>query len=157
MKKLVGGVLLTMLGVAGCSKESTPGGPGATGTQTGRSYQTPSEKPRTPETTDQERTFTLSVPSSELDLNRGEKKDVTIAIKRGSEFKESVKLQFNPPAGVTITPAEPVINSGEKDTKVTIESSPDAPVGKTNIEVTAIPDTGKTVSMPLAVEVHRKD
>ena len=99
--------------------------------------------------TDKNNTFTLEVPKMTTSVNRGKKEDVTISISRGSEFKESVKLQFHAPKGVTVTPAEPVIQAGQNKVTITIQAAGDAPAGKANIDVTAVPQTGKSVSLQM--------
>ncbi len=106
-----------------------------------------------PVVTDKNNTFTLEVPKMTTSVNRGKKEDVTISISRGTEFKESVKLQFHAPKGVTVTPAEPVIQAGQNKVTITIQAAGDAPAGKTNMDVTAVPQTGKTVSLQMPLEV----
>jgi len=161
MRRLLGGLLVTVLGLTGCTKESKPGGPGATGktpdiTPVERSYKAP-DTSRTEQDTlvSKENTFTLLVPGTEKDLDRGERKEVKISIDRGDAFNQAVRLQFKAPEGLTVTPAEAVIKSGEKETNVTIEAVPDAPTGEVTIEVTGIPETGKSVSMQMQIEVHK--
>ncbi len=85
----------------------------------------------------------------------GKKENVTISISRGSAFKESVKLQFHAPKGVTVTPAEPVIQAGQNKVTVTIQAASDAPEGKNNIEVKAVPESGKSVSLEMPVQVKQ--
>jgi uncharacterized membrane protein len=88
-------------------------------------------------------------------VDRGKKEDVTISISRGSAFKESVKLQFHAPKGVTVTPAEPVIQAGQSKVTVTIQAANDAPEGKNNIEVKAVPESGQSVSLDMPVHVKK--
>jgi len=149
--------------VAGCSQESSPGGPGAatqshssTSTSTspsGSAASTTTTTANKPMVTDKNNTFTLEVPKMTTSVNRGKKEDVTISISRGSEFKESVKLQIHAPKGVTVTPAEPVIQAGQDKVTITIQADGDTPAGKANIDVTAVPQTGKSVSLQMPLEV----
>lgn len=149
--------------VAGCNQESTPGGPGvATQSKTKATESTtPSQASSTtttaqkPIVTDKNNTFTLEVPRMTTSVKRGKKEDVTIAISRGSAFKESVKLQFHAPKGVTITPAEPVIQPGQNKVTVSIQADANAPAGKTNIDVMAVPESGQSVSLQMPVEVKQ--
>ena len=108
-----------------------------------------------PVVTDKNNTFTLEVPKMTTNVNRGKKENVTISISRGSAFKESVKLQFHAPKGVTVTPAEPVIQAGQNKVTVTIQAASDAPGGKNNIEVKAVPESGKSVSLEMPVQVKK--
>jgi uncharacterized membrane protein len=146
---------------AGCSQESTPGGPGAsnqtrttTSTTTtpssAKSVTTTANKPIIP---NKNNTFTLKVPEMTTTVNQGKKEDVTISISRGSEFKQSVKVQFRAPKGVTITPSEAMIPAGQDKVTVSIQATNDAPAGKGNIEVTAIPESGKSVALEMPVHV----
>jgi hypothetical protein len=149
--------------VAGCNQESTPGGPGVSNQSKASTTTstTPPESTSTtttaqkPVVTDKNNTFTLEVPRMTTNVNRGKKEDVTISISRGSEFKESVKLQFHTPKGVTITPAEPVIPAGQSKVTVSIQADASAPAGKTDIGVTAIPESGKSVSLQMPVEIKQ--
>ena len=152
-----------VVGVAGCSQQSSPGGPGVstqskttTSSSTSPASSTMSTTTTTrikPVVTDKNNTFTLEVPKMTTSVNRGKKEDVTISISRGTEFKESVKLQFHAPKGVTVTPAEPVIQAGQNKVTITIQAAGNAPAGKTNMDVTAVPQTGKTVSLQMPLEV----
>jgi uncharacterized membrane protein len=145
---------------AGCSQESTPGGPGAssqtrtttsttTTPSTSKSITTTANKP----VADINNTFTLKVPEMTTTVNQGKKEDVTISISRGSEFKQSVKIQFRAPKGVTVTPSEAVIPAGQDKVTVSIQATNDAAAGKSNIEVKAIPESGKSVALEMPVQV----
>jgi uncharacterized membrane protein len=151
------------IGVAGCSQESTPGGPGVSSQSrtTSSTSATPSSSTSTtttankPVVMDKNNTFTLEVPKMTTTVNKGKKEDVTISISRGSAFKESVKIQFHAPKGVTVTPAEPVIQAGQDKVTVSIQAAGDAPAGKSNIEVTAVPESGQSVSLEMPFQVKQ--
>jgi uncharacterized membrane protein len=150
---------------AGCSQESSPGGPGAssatkmntstTTTPTSSTSVTTTANKPVPVITDKNNTFTLKVPEMTTAVRPGKKEEVTISISRGSAFKESVKLQFRAPKGVTITPAEPVIAAGQDKVNITVQSTKDATVGKANIEVMAIPESGRSVSLEMPIELKQ--
>ena len=56
-------------------------------------------------------------------IKQGETKDVSISIKRGTNFQDDVTLKFtDEPQGVTIVPASPVIKNGETDAKLMLKS-----------------------------------
>jgi hypothetical protein len=149
--------------VAGCSQESSPGGPGASNQSrtTSSTSTTPSNATSTtttankPVITDKNNTFNLKVPEMTTTVNRGKKTDVTISIGRGSAFKESVKIQFHAPKGITVTPAEPVIQAGQDKVTVSIQATSDAAAGKANIEVIAVPESGRSVSLEMPVHVKQ--
>jgi len=104
---------------------------------------------------DKNNTFKLEVPRMTTTVNKGKKEDVTISISRGSTFKERVKIQFHAPKGVTVTPAEPVIQAGQDKVTVSIQATGDAPAGKSNIEVTAVPESGQSVSLEMPLQVKQ--
>ncbi len=152
------------IAVAGCSQESGPGGPGVanqpktststTSTPSG-STSTTTTTANKPVVTDKNNTFRLEIPRMTTSVTRGKKEDVTLSISRGSDFKQNVKLQFKAPNGVTISPAEPTIAAGQDKVTVTIQAAGDAPTGKHNIEVRAIPESGQSVALELPVNVKQ--
>jgi uncharacterized membrane protein len=157
--------------LAGCTQESNPGGPGvsnapratsstttsstvkANGTGTTREEVAQSREVQKPVVTDKANTFTLHAPKMETTLDSGKKKDIDISISRGSDFKQSVKLEFKAPAGVTVTPAMATIPAGQDKVTVTLEATKGAPVGKAQVQVMAIPESGQSVSLDVPVEV----
>jgi len=88
-------------------------------------------------------------------LDTGKKRDVDLSISRGSDFKQSVKLEFKAPAGVTVTPAMATIPAGQNKITVTLEATKNATAGKTHVEVTAVPESGESVSLEIPVEVKQ--
>jgi hypothetical protein len=152
-----------VVAVAGCSQESTPGGPGASSatkmntstTTTPTSSTSVTTTANKPVVTDPNNTFTLKLPEMTTTVRPGKKEEVTISISRGSAFKESVKIQFRAPKGVTITPTDPVIAAGQNKVSVTVQSTKEASVGKTKIEVMAVPESGRSVSLEMPIEVKQ--
>ena len=109
------GALAMFAALAGCTQESNPGGPGvssnpktttsSTSTVKSDGYSRETMKEQTaPNVVDKANTFTLHAPKMETTLDTGKKRDVDISISRGSEFKQSVKLEFKAPSGVMVTP-----------------------------------------------------
>lgn len=160
MKRLagIGGVAIAaLIGIVGCTSQSDRGGPGAANQNVNRSYRTP-DNPVVPDTNadrpiDKDDTFRVKVPALETNLKRGESKEVTIMVDRGSKFTQAVKLQFAAPTGIRISPATINLPGGEQDMKLTIAATDDAPTGKKNIDVTGIPENGKSVVVHMPVEV----
>jgi hypothetical protein len=136
--------MAVMLAVAltGCTKESEKGGPGADAAKKDANAD--------------EMTFTLDVPNITTTVEQGGRDKATISIDRGDQFKETVKLQFKPPAGVTVTPADASFNPDAESVEVTIEAAADAAPGDTNIEVTAMPQTGKALTKTMPITVTKK-
>jgi hypothetical protein len=161
---------LAMFALAGCTQESTPGGPGvsntparstttasstvkADGNGTTREEVATTRETKKPIVADKANTFTLEVPRMSTTLDSGKKREVEISISRGTEFNQSVKLEFKAPSGVTVTPAMATIPAGQNKVTVTIEASKEAAAGKSQLEVMAVPETGKSVSLEMPVEV----
>jgi uncharacterized membrane protein len=150
MRNFLFGSTIVSLFVVGCANESTPGGPGAkspTTSPTERSYRDASA----------DETFTLKVPSGTTNIDPGERKEVTISIDRGDNFKQTVALKFKAPAGVKVEPTDVQLKSDQEEAKVTLVVGADAPMGEWNIDVTATPETGKATSMSMRVKVEEKE
>jgi uncharacterized membrane protein len=156
------GAFAMFAAVAGCSQESNPGGPGVSSaprTNTSSTVKSDGNTTTRDETTtetrvvDKANTFTLEVPRMSTTLDTGKKRDVDISISRGKEFKQSVKLEFKAPAGVTVTPNMATIPAGQDKVTVTLEATKDASAGKNQVGVMAVPETGKSVSLDMPVEV----
>src|SRR5919201_859914 len=140
MKKwFVALLLVPLIGLVGCN-QSPPGGPGATGkpgtaprgtapgsTAPGapapRAHTLPGQTPS--------ETFRLSAPSLATRLKQGERKEVTVDVKRAKDFHEDVTLTFTAPKGLTVTPSTHTVKASEADTsvKVTVEAAANAPIG----------------------------
>jgi uncharacterized membrane protein len=106
--------------------------------------------------------FRLSGPPSvgnllpSVTLKQGEKKEVTVSIHRGSEFKQNVKLEVkNPPKGLMVTPEKPALMAADKEAKVMIEAAKDAPLGTETVTVTGVPDSGPSADLKLEVKVEK--
>jgi hypothetical protein len=149
-------VTLALAGLVGCSTESKPGGPGATGTTGTATTRQDTSRTDTTRTDDTANTFTVKVPAGATNVEIGQREEVTISIDRGRTFNQNVKLSFKPVEGLKVTPADATIKAGENETKVFVEAAEGAALGNKTIEVTATPDTGKATSVTMTVEVVKK-
>ena len=156
------GALALFAAMAGCTQESNPGGPGVsnaprttTSSSVKTSGNTTTQDRAVTQTTevDKANTFTLHAPKMDTTIDSGKKRDIDISISRGKEFKQSVKLEFKAPAGVTVTPAMATIPAGQDKVTVTVEATNAAPAGKGQVQVMAVPQTGKSVALEIPVEV----
>ncbi len=178
MKKLVAGLLVAAVAtVTGCNT-SGPGGPGAS-TEGRRSNYPPADSARTVTPIDShhvagtdsarsgsgpvlggkdsfrlEGPLTLGGLKPSVTLKQGEKKEVTITISRGSDFKQSVKLEvMNPPKGLTLNFEKNTIGAGDKEAKLMIEAAKDAPLGTQEVDINGVPESGPAPEKPLKLEV----
>src|SRR5439155_23059745 len=86
----------------------------------------------------EEGTFSLRMPALPTFIKPGEKKTVTIGIKRGKNFDQDVTLTFadiDVPKGVTFEPANRVSTHPSPEATFTIQSAKDAAVGNFAIKV----------------------
>jgi hypothetical protein len=146
-RTLVPAVLVCgMMAASGCSNESKPGGPGAT--------TKPTPKGETQVVADNpDQTFTVKVPATETNIDQGKDDEVTLTIDRGKDFKQAVKVAFEAPQGVTITPPSGEFAAGSTEMKVRVAAAATAPVGKADVKVTGTPETGKPVMTTFPVEI----
>ena len=154
MFKKFGTVMLLMLvGASGCY-QGTPGGPGTTVKVEPGSATVPAKKPVYGLANN---TFNLSVPLLPTTLNQGETKDVSISLKRGTDFDEDVSVKFaDLPKGVTIEPARPVIKHGDTEAKLSLKALSDASIGDFTVHLTGHPTKGGDASVDFKISVGKK-
>lgn len=125
----------------GCGQTSEKGGPGA---KAGAG--------ENKDAADSAKTFTITVPG-DMSLEQGKSEEVTIAVNRGDEFKEKVKLTIETPKGVTADPANIDAGAEQAEAKVMLKVAADAKVGEHTVTVKGKPETGKEVSESLKLTV----
>jgi hypothetical protein len=141
-------VALALAGVAliGCEQgKQTAGGPGAT---------TSGGKP--PLYGQADNTFNLTLAAQSV--KQGGAKEVTVGIKRGTNFDQDVGLKFvDLPAGVTMSPASPAIKHGDADAKVTLKATDEAAPGDYTVKVMGHPANGGDATTEFKLTVAPKD
>jgi uncharacterized membrane protein len=132
----------------GCNGHSTPGGPGATGSNT---------KPGIVGTADN--TFTLNTPTLTTDIKQGETKTVTIGISRGKNFDQDVKLEIaGVSPGVKVSPASPELKASQEKVEISIEAAKDAALGEHVLTITGMPvREGAKAAAQLKMDVKKAD
>jgi hypothetical protein len=145
-KSFVGLLGLTLAALIGCNQtKHTAGGPGA-GT-TGE---------RGPLYGEKDNTFDLAL--SAQSVKQGESKEVTVGIKRGTNFDQDVGLRFvDLPTGVTATPADPALKHGDADARVTLKVADDAAPGEYTVKVMGHPNKGGDATAEFKFTVAPKD
>src|SRR5438128_731939 len=93
MRFLCSGLLIGLVAVFGCKRESEKGGPGA-GTTTQRA----SQDNRGAEESSQD-TFAVEVPRG-TKVQQGQRKEINITLDVGKQFKQDVKISFKAPKGI---------------------------------------------------------
>jgi uncharacterized membrane protein len=103
--------------------------------------------------------FTLEGPPRTTALKQGESQTVKIAIQRGTDFKQAVKLTAEkPPQGVKVEFSPADVKPGDKEAEMKITADKDAAVGEHAIMVKGAPDSGTahTVDVKVKVEEAKK-
>ncbi len=94
-----------------------------------------------------------------VELKQGGSKAFEVSIDRGADFKSEVKFSLQPPRGtkgITFTPADWQLNSGESRATVTAKAAPDASVGTFSWTLIVRPRVGKEFTRTLTVVVGPK-
>lgn len=145
-RSFFGLLAVTLAALVGCDQtKHTAGGPGA-GT-TGE---------RGPLYGEKDNTFDLALAAQSV--KQGESKELTVGIKRGTNFSQDVGLRFvDLPAGVTATPASPALQHGDGDTKVMLAAADDAAPGDYTVKVVGHPATGGDATAEFKLTVAPKD
>ena len=146
MKRILASAAAALLAACiGCMDNGTPGGPGASKSDSGRSHVSQPED-----------TFSLSVPTFSTKLKQGETKVVTIGLKRGKNFSDDVQLKFdNVPKGVSIDPVAATIKASETEAQIKIKVADDAAVGDFTVKVMGEPSKGPAATNELKITVAK--
>ncbi len=141
-------LLATLTVLTGCN-QGTPGGPGATAPTNA------SGKP--PPIGQANDTFNLTVPPFGTSIKQGERKAVSIGIKRGGNFNEDVTLKFaGLPKGVAINPSPALIKHSDESAKLTLIAGENASLGGFSITATGHPLKGADAVVVFKVTVDTK-
>jgi uncharacterized membrane protein len=140
MRSLLTAAVVTVLALAvGCSEKSPLGGPGNTG----------------PGKTDKDNTFNLTAPATATDIKQGETKEVKVDVNRGKNFNEDVKLKFEAPKGISVSPASMNVKPDEKTAILRVEAAKDAPTGECTVDVVGQPEHGNAVKTMIKVKIEK--
>ena len=126
--------------LAGCTKESPRGGPGAV----------------PPNASDNANSFKVDVPKGTTDIKQGEQREVTVSVNRGNKFDQDVMVTIKPPAGIEAHPDKATAKKGTDAVKVTLKANSDAKMGKEEVEVIGTPTTGQPAEVRFTIDVKAK-
>jgi hypothetical protein len=134
------GLLISSVLVVGCQKESSKGGPGVSkDDQNGTNV------------------FTLKVPSTAVQINQGREGKVAVSINRGKTFDQTVKITFDLPKGVEVTPHHAELKTGQAQKEFSFKANKDADVGQHAIKVTGTPERGKPASVNFTLQITKAE
>ncbi len=135
---------ICLFSLSGCY-QGRAGGPGANG---------PTSPKPAYEIVDQ--TFNLSVPLLATSIKQGEKKSVSIGIKRGKNFDEEVAIMFPQlPKGVKFDPTVPVIKHGDTQVLVMMSCDKTSSLGDFTLTVTGHPTKGADAMVDFKIRVDK--
>ncbi len=101
-----------------------------------------------------ELTFSLQMPAQAIFVKPGEKKTVTLGIKRGKKCEDDVTLTFTDvPKGVTFEPAKPVSKHLSAKVEFTIQAAKDAVLGDFAVKVKGSMASGQAPENQLELSV----
>jgi len=150
--------LTALLVLAGCSRESPRGGPGAkSGTTTTTTNDGQTQTRTDTETTNRAETFTVKVPTGATNVTQGKSTEMHISLDRGRDFRQAVKVKIDAPKGVKVNPSETTIAGSDSKLTVNVEATDEASVGRHTLTVTGTPETGKAASVNMDIDVKKRD
>ncbi len=130
MYKGFAGVLIAVLALTGCKTKSEQGGRAG------------------------DDTFKIVVPAMATDVKQGELQTVRVAVERGAEFKQQVKLELKAPAGIQVEPKDATVQpSDQGDVQLKITAAKDAAIGEHKIMVKGTPDKGESTETEFKITV----
>lgn len=128
---------------AGCGNTSPTGGH--------------STNPSTGKPNDKAAKFEFKGPAITPSLSQGEKKNITLTLDRGNDFRDTVKFSAEAPKGLKVEFPKASVAAGEpSDVTMSVEAAADAAVAEHNIKVTATPAAGAATSLDIKVKVDAK-
>lgn len=139
MRYAICGLLMSSAFVLGCQKESSKGGPGASNDKQN----------------DSTNVFTLKVPKNAVEIEQGQEGKVTISINRGKTFDQAVKLSFDLPKGVEVTPDDAELKKGQAQREFSFKAKKDADVGDHAVKVTGTPESGPPTTVSFALKINK--
>ncbi|MEO2087936.1 MAG: hypothetical protein ABGY75_00350 [Gemmataceae bacterium] len=113
--------------------------------------------PTTGKANDKSATFNFKGPAITPSLAQGEKKNITLTLDRGNDFRDTVKFSAEAPKGLKVEFPKASVAAGEpNDVIMSVEAAADAAVAEHNIKVTATPAAGAATSLDIKVKVDAK-
>jgi hypothetical protein len=99
-------------------------------------------------------TFSLKGSWTSETIKQGQSKDLKVSVSKGKEFKQDIRLTFEPEKGLTVEPktvdVKPSDPSG--DVAVRVSAANDAAIGTLHIKVLSEPPTAEPLDLTVKVE-----
>jgi uncharacterized membrane protein len=98
--------------------------------------------------------FKITVPTFTTEMKQGDVQSVTVSLARGKHFKQDVKLQITPTAGITVDPTSIVVKASDvPDVQVRITAPRNAALGEYPVTVMGTPKYGESTATAFTVRV----
>jgi len=98
--------------------------------------------------------FKIQVPMFSTDIKQGDRKTISVTLRRGEFFKQDVRLEFRASAGITVTPTSVLVRASDTpEVQLQIAVPKDAALSEYRIFVTGTPQTGEAASIEIKVKV----
>ena len=98
--------------------------------------------------------FRLSTPLFTTTIQQGDRKTVTVSVKRDDHFKEDVRLEATASPGISVDPNRVLVKASDSpDVPFQITVPQDAALGEYRVHVKGIPETGQSTSTEIKVKV----
>ena len=89
-------------------------------------------------------------------IKQGDRKTVTVSVKRDEYFKQDVRLQATASPGISVEPTNVLVRASDSpDVQLQITAPQDAAIGEYQVRVNATPETGQPTAMEIKVKVVR--
>jgi len=141
MAPLVAGLM------AGCGNNTTgtAGGGGGGG-----------GNPTKPEENKTSNTFRIKDPLLTPSIKQGERKIVELSLDRGSDFKQTIKVEVDAPKGLKVElPVKSFAPSEKGEFNINVEAEKDAPLGEMVIKVKGTPESGTPTTLNVKVNIEK--
>lgn len=100
--------------------------------------------------------FTIEAPTLSTTIKQDNKESIKLTLKRGSDFKQSVKLAATGGDKVKVDfSKESVAPSDPSDVMMNVTVAKDAPLGDQVIHVTGTPDGGTATSVDVKIKIEK--
>jgi len=149
-------ILGTSLVVTGCNA-SSPGGPGVSATPNASGVSNTTITTYKPAIGEADDSFRLSAPTIAPHIKQGETASVRIAIARGKNFQDDVRLKVAAlPGGVTVETTNPMINHSEGETTLEFAATAQALPGTYTVTVIGQPTSGPDAKSDFQICVDQR-
>lgn len=98
--------------------------------------------------------FSLSPPLFTTAIQQGDRKTVTVSVKRDKQFKEDVKLEATASPGIKVDPTDVLLKASDApDVQFQVMAPKDAALGEYRVRVVGTPESGQPTTTEIKVKV----